>query len=121
MIDFNPSLPRGKMLVLLADDLRLEDNLAYAIASESTHNGVAVVRFAPEARGRPNRNPNRGALEQAAELRLHRQFSDLNIPFEVIGFGEDLSLLAICRRLECTSVFRNAAEPVGYILWGPGA
>jgi deoxyribodipyrimidine photolyase len=106
----NPSLPRGKVLVLLAEDLRLEDNLAFSVASHPERDGFAVLRILPEARGRPLRTPNRRALEQAAEHRLHRQFSDLNIPFEVLGTRDDISLLAICRRLGCSSVIRNAAD-----------
>jgi deoxyribodipyrimidine photolyase len=104
------AFPAGKRLVLLAEDLRREDNLAFAMALEAAEDGVAVVRTSPEARGRPVRTQNRRALEEAAERRLHRQCGDLGIPFEVIGPVEKISLLSICRRLGCTSVIRNAAD-----------
>lgn len=47
----HPPIPRGKTLVLLAEDLRLEDNLAVAIAADPAREGFAVLRIHPEARG----------------------------------------------------------------------
>lgn len=105
-----PTFPPGKVLVLLADDLRLEDNLAYSIASNSSPDGLAVVRIQPEARGRPLRTPNRRLVEDAAEIRIAEQLRDLGIAFEIIGSECTLSLPQICQRLDCTSVIRNAAD-----------
>lgn len=105
-----PPLPRGKRLLLLAEDLRLEDNLAFVMAHETGDDGLAVLRILPEARGRPLRTPHRRVLEEAAEHRLHAQLGARGIPFEVVGPGEPLSLAAICHRLRCTSVIRNAAD-----------
>lgn len=104
------AFPPGKRLVLLAEDLRLEDNLAYAMASSSLDDGYAVVRILPEARGRPLRTPHRRELEDMAERRIGRQFDRLGVRFEVLGRGDDLSLAAVCHRLGCTSVIRNAAD-----------
>ncbi len=98
------------MLVLLAEDLRLEDNLAFSTASGPDVNGLAVIRILPEARGRPHRTPNRRMLEEEAERRIGRQLDNLGIAFEVLTAGDDLCLATICRRLVCTSVIRNAAD-----------
>ncbi len=105
-----PLITAGKSLVLLAEDLRLEDNLAFSTAFRASATGLAVVRILPEARGRPRRTPNRRTLEEAAERRLGRQLGALDIPFEVLGAGDDQSLAAICCRLGCTAVIRNAAD-----------
>ena len=75
-----PSLPSGRVLVLLAEDLRLEDNLAVAMASGSARDEIAVVRVLPEARGRPLRTRNRRELEEAAERRIQKQLSANNVP-----------------------------------------
>ncbi len=106
----HPPIPRGKILVLLAEDLRLEDNLAYAIASDPTREGFAVLRIQPEARGRPARTRNRRAIEDAAEARIGEQLRRREIPFEVLGPDDDTSLVRACRRLGCMSVIRNAAD-----------
>lgn len=110
MTSSNPSLPRGKTLVLFADDLRLEDNLAFALASDPDRDGLAVLRIRPEARGRPLRTRNRRVIEDAAEARIREQLGRRGIPFEVLGPHDDTSLVAACRRLGCTSVIRNAAD-----------
>ncbi len=104
------SFPPGKRLVLLAEDLRLEDNLAFALASKCAPAGVAVVRILPEARGRPLRTRNRREIEDAAERRIHKQLSAKNISFDVLGPDQSISLAQVCRRLGCTSVIRNAAD-----------
>lgn len=104
-----PSLP-GKILILLAEDLRLEDNLAFFIASNSDSDGLAVLRVLPEARGRPLRTRHRREIENAAERRLSEQLSGKGIPFDVVGPEDDTSIFQACRRLGCTSVIRNAAD-----------
>ncbi len=105
-----PSLPPGRVLVLLAEDLRLEDNLAFAMASEAARDGIAVVRVLPEARGRPSRTRNRRELEEAAERRIQKQLSANNVPFEVLDAGQSASLVPVCKRFGCASVIRNAAD-----------
>ena len=104
------SFPPGKILVLMAEDLRLEDNLAFALASQSPGNGVSVVRILPEARGRPVRTRNRREIEDVAERRIAQQLSADAIPFEIIGPNHTESLAQICKRLGCSSVIRNAAD-----------
>ena len=104
------TIPQGKTLLWLAEDLRLEDNLALTMATAPAFDGYAVLRTLPEARGRPRRTPNRQALEDAAEQRLHQHFAAAGIHFEVLGPGDDTSLLNACRRLGCASVIRNAAD-----------
>ncbi|MDX3910402.1 MAG: FAD-binding domain-containing protein [Sphingobium sp.] len=94
----------------MAEDLRLEDNLAFAMASKCADDGLAVVRIAPEARGRPRRTPLRLELEDAAERRIGKQLGALGIAFELVGPENIMSLAATCRRLQCTSVIRNAAD-----------
>lgn len=69
-VDAHPPIPRGKILVLLAEDLRLEDNLAFAIASDPARDGFAVLRIQPEARGRPLRTLHRREVEDAGEARI---------------------------------------------------
>ncbi len=103
-------LPRGKMLVLLAEDLRLEDNLAFAIASDPAREGFALLRIQPEARGRPLRTLHRREIEDAGEARIGKQLRRSGVPFEVLRPGDDASLVTACRRLGCTSVIRNAAD-----------
>lgn len=106
----HPPIPRGKILVLLAEDLRLEDNLAFSIASDPSRDGFAVLRIQPEARGRPLRTRHRREIEDAGEARIGEQLRRSGITFEVLGLGDDTSLLTACRRLGCTSVIRNAAD-----------
>jgi deoxyribodipyrimidine photolyase len=106
----DPSIPRGKVLVLLAEDLRLEDNLAFSIASDPAREGFAVLRILPEARGRPLRTRHRRKIEEAAEMRLGQQLRQIGTLFEVVGPDDDVSLVKACRRLGCTSVIRNAAD-----------
>lgn len=105
-----PAAVRGKVLLWLAEDLRLEDNLALALAMGAAHDGLAVLRVLPEARGRPRRTLHRQEIEDAAELRLARHFAQAGISFEVLGTGDDTSIARACRRLGCTSVIRNAAD-----------
>ena len=105
-----PPVPPGKVLLLLAEDLRLEDNLAFALASDRARDGIAVVRILPEARGRPLRTRHRREIEDAAERRIREQLSGQGIPFEVLGPEHDTSLALACGRTECTSVIRNAAD-----------
>lgn len=100
----------GKVLVLLAEDLRLEDNLAFSLASHADGDGLAVLRILPEARGRPLRTQHRREIEEAAERRLGEELSAKGIPFEVVGPEDNTSLAGICHRLKCTSVIRNAAD-----------
>ncbi|WP_299656271.1 FAD-binding domain-containing protein [uncultured Jannaschia sp.] len=106
----HPPIPRGKMLVLLAEDLRLEDNLAFAIASDTGRDGFAVLRVQPEARGRPTRTRHRHEIEDAAEARIGEELRHSRMPFEVLRPHDDTSLVTACRRLGCTSVIRNAAD-----------
>lgn len=106
----HPPIPPGKVLVLLAEDLRLEDNLAFAIAADPARQGFVVLRIRPEARGRPARTRNRRAIEDAAEARISEELRRRGIPFEVLGPDDDTSLIAACRRFGCTSVIRNAAD-----------
>ncbi len=106
----HPQIPRGKILVLLAEDLRQEDNLAFSVASDSSRDGFAVLRIQPEARGRPLRTLHRREIEDAAEARIGAQLRRSEIPFEVLGPDDDTSLMTACRRLGCTSVIRNAAD-----------
>lgn len=101
---------RGKVLVLMAEDLRLEDNLAFSIASDPDGDGLAVLRILPEARGRPLRTQHRREVEDAAERRLSEQLSHKGISFEVLGPEDDTSLVQACHRLGCASVIRNAAD-----------
>ena len=105
-----PIFPPGKTLVLLAEDLRLEDNLAVELASRSCHDGFAVVRILPEARGRPQRTINRRTIEDAAEQHIKASLRAINISFEVLSLGQAASLADACARLGCTSVIRNAAD-----------
>ena len=98
------------MLVLLAEDLRLEDNLAVSIAADRRLDGLAVVRILPEARGRPLRTRNRREIETAAEARISEQLRRSGTVFEVLGPEDDTSLVMACRRFGCTSVIRNAAD-----------
>lgn len=105
-----PTSLTGKILVLLAEDLRLEDNLAFALASDPNGDGLAVLRILPEARGRPLRTQHRREIEDAAETRLGKQLGDRGIAFEIVGPEDDASLVHACRRLGCTSVMRNAAD-----------
>lgn len=105
-----PPIPRGKILLLLAEDLRLEDNLAFSIASDPAREGFAVLRILPEARGRPLRTQNRREIEDAAEARIGEQLRRQGIRFEVLGPDDDTSLLRACRRMECSFVIRNAAD-----------
>lgn len=104
-----PPLPRGRVLILLAEDLRLEDNLAVAVGTENDA-GMAVVRILPEARGRPARTHHRRHVEEAGEARIRAQLGRDGIRFEIIGPEDNSSLAALCRRLGCTSVVRNAAD-----------
>lgn len=106
----HPPIPPGNVLVLLAEDLRLEDNLAYAIASDPARQGFAVLRIQPEARGRPTRTQHRREIEDAGEARIGEELRRRGIPFDVLGPADDTSLVAACRRLGCTSVIRNAAD-----------
>lgn len=105
-----PPFPLGKVLVLLAEDLRLEDNFAFATASAAKSNDLAVFRILPEARGRPLRTLNRRQVEDAAERRIRRQLESAGIAFEVVGPEDSISPAMACRRLGCTSVIRNAAD-----------
>ncbi|MFD1279611.1 FAD-binding domain-containing protein [Methylobacterium goesingense] len=98
-----------RVLLWLAEDLRLEDNLALRRAMTG-YGGFTVLRIAPEGRGRPRRTPHRRALEEAAEARLEAHFSAKGIPFEVRGPGDDTSVAAACRRHGCSVVIRNAAD-----------
>lgn len=63
-----PTSPPGKILVLLAEDLRLEDNLAFALASDPNGDGLAVLRILPEARGRPLRTQHRREIERLSHV-----------------------------------------------------
>ena len=105
-----PTSPPGKILVLLAEDLRLEDNLAFALASDPNGDGLAVLRILPEARGRPLRTQHRREIEDAAQTRLGKQLGDRGVAFEIVGPEDDTSLVRACRWLGCTSVIRNAAD-----------
>lgn len=105
-----PTSPPGKILLLLAEDLRLEDNLAFSIASDPRGDGLAVLRILPEARGRPLRTAHRREIEETAERRLGDQLDGRGIAFEVLGPEDDISVVRACRRLGCTSVIRNAAD-----------
>ena len=106
----HPPIPRGKILVLLAEDLRLEDNLAFAIAADPAREGLAVLRIQPEARGRPMRTQHRREIEDEGEARIGEELRRRGIPFEVLGPDDDISLVAACHRLGCSSVIRNAAD-----------
>ena len=110
MTSSDPSIPRGRMLVLLAEDLRLEDNFAFSIASGPDRDGMAVLRILPEARGRPLRTRHRREIETVAEARICEQLRRNGTVFEVLGPQDDTSLVMACRRLGCTSVIRNAAD-----------
>lgn len=103
-------LPPGKALLLLAEDLRLEDNLAFSIASGPGRDGLAVIRILPEARGRPLRTRHRREIEDEAEAHIRGHLSTRGVAFEVLGPDDAISLVAACRRHGCTSVIRNAAD-----------
>lgn len=99
-----------KALLWLAEDLRMEDNLALSLALSHAYTGCVAVRIAPEARGRPQRTRNRLALENAGELALSRQLAAQNVPLVLLGPGDTLSLAGLCRMHGCDVVIRNAAD-----------
>ncbi|PPT90999.1 hypothetical protein XaraCFBP7407_22155 [Xanthomonas arboricola pv. arracaciae] len=99
-----------KALLWLAEDLRMEDNLALSLALSGAYTGCVAVRIAPEARGRPQRTPNRLALENAGELELSRQLAARNVPLILLGQENTLSLSRLCRKHGCSVVIRNAAD-----------
>lgn len=99
-----------KALLWLAEDLRMEDNLALSLALSRAYTGCVAVRIAPEARGRPHRTPNRLALENAGELALTRQLAARNVPLVLLGQSDTLSLAGLCHTYGCGIVIRNAAD-----------
>lgn len=105
----NAPFPGRKVLLWLAEDLRLEDNLALSLATAAPE-GLAVLRIAPEARGRPERTAYRRTVEDAAEARLRAHFEAAGIAFEVRGSNDDTSVAVACHRHGCAAVIRNAAD-----------
>ena len=99
-----------KALLWLADDLRMEDNLALDLALSASYAGCVAVRIEPEARGRPRRTANRRALEDTAERALTESLFKLGVPLVLLGSGDDLSLARLCRAFGCGAVIRNAAD-----------
>ncbi|MGJ7582200.1 FAD-binding domain-containing protein [Variovorax sp. RHLX14] len=99
-----------KALLWLADDLRMEDNLALDLGLSAAYSGCMAVRIQPEARGRPRRTANRRALEDAAESALIRSLSVLGVHLSLLGNGDELSLVRLCRESGCSVVIRNAAD-----------
>ena len=100
----------ARALLWLADDLRIEDNLALHLASSDAHDGCVAVRIKPELRGRPHRTRNRLALEAAAEQTLQTRLAASGVHLVLLGNGDDLSLARLCRKYRCSSVVRNAAD-----------
>ena len=100
----------GRALLWLAEDPRIEDNMALALALGGRYEGCVAVRIQPECRGRPQRTPNRLLLETRAEEALETNLARRGVRLLRLGQGDDLSLARLCRVHRCGIVIRNAAD-----------
>ena len=100
----------SRALLWLAEDLRMEDNLALTLATGTRYEGCVAVRIQPECRGRPRRTPNRLQLETLAEDALEASLAARCVRLLRLGPGDDFSLARLCRIHRCDVVIRNAAD-----------